>query len=129
VFNAGGEQENELEKTVNNRAGNKRICFRVGIAIAGRRFRWHRNWAPRRIRIRISVLWLRLWLSLRILPAAILLPGSLRWTELLLVSWASRLLLAASPLPSLLLSRGERLGFLKSWPDADSGQLTFFSRL
>src|SRR5205823_752739 len=103
------------------RTGNKRICFRVSITIASWRFGWHRSWVPRiRIRIRISILRLRV-LSLRILPAAILLAG-LRWAKLLLVPRASRLLHAASPLPSPLLSRGERLGFLKGlarcrfWP-------------
>ena len=133
MFNVGGEQENELEKTFDNRTGNKRICFRVSITIASGRFGWHRSWVSRRIRrLRIWRLSLRvrirrLPLRVRILPAAILLAGSLRWAKLLLVPRASRLLLAPSSLPSPLLSRGERLGFLKSWPDADSGQLTFLA--
>src|ERR1700736_644690 len=57
VFNLGGEQKNELEKTFDNRVGGGRFCLRVSIAIAGRRFG--------RYRVRVSRLRLRgLWLSL-----------------------------------------------------------------
>ena len=100
MFNVGGERENELEKTFDNRAGSGGICFRVSIAIAGRGFGWHRYRIPGGLSVRVSL--------------SVLRTVGLGWAGFLLVSGPSCLFFA--PLSSAVFSvtRTDR-EFLLSW--------------
>src|SRR3982074_1182297 len=64
VFNLGGEQKNELEKTSDNCAGRGWVRLRVSVAIAGWCFSGYRVRVSR-LRLRGLWLWLSVFLRLR----------------------------------------------------------------